>query len=131
MTFDDRATTVGRLSTGPVDWSEVPNVDLVAGITARSHTGEQMSSTLFVLEPGAVVPEHSHPNEEFGYVVEGQLTVWCGDTEFDVEPGGSFFVAADQPHRAIASAAGCRLLECYAPPRVPTQPSTRATRSTA
>jgi quercetin dioxygenase-like cupin family protein len=124
MTFDDRTKPMGRLSTGLVDWLEVPNVELVAGITARSQTGEQMSSTLFMLEPGAVVPEHAHPNEEFGYVVEGHLTVWCEDEQFDVGPGGSFFVAANQPHRAIASAAGCRLLECYAPPRLPTPPTT-------
>lgn len=124
MTVDDRMKTADRFSSGPIDWLEPSSVDLVAGITARSFTGDQMSTTLFTLEPGAVVPEHAHPNEEFGYVVEGHLTVWCGDAEFDVEPGGTFFVAADQPHRAVASAAGCRLLECYAPPRVPTTPPT-------
>ena len=119
MTSDELST-----ESGPIDWAVVHDVDLVPGITARSRSGAQLSSTLFRLEPGAVVPEHSHPNEEFGYVIAGRLTVWCGDDGFDVGPGGSFFVAADQPHRAIASDAGCRLLECYSPPRIPTPPPT-------
>ena len=119
MTSDQHST-----ESGPIDWADVAAVDLVPGITARSRCGEQLSSTLFTLQPGAVVPEHAHPNEEFGYVIAGRLTVWYGDDGFDVGPGGSFFVAAGQPHRAIASDDGCQLLECYSPPRVPTPPPT-------
>lgn len=120
MTSDENAP-----ASGPIDWALVADVDLVPSITARSRSGAQLSSTLFTLEPGAVVPEHSHPNEEFGYVIAGGITVWCGDDEFDVGPGGSFLVAADQAHRAVASNAGCELLECYSPPRVPTPPPTK------
>jgi quercetin dioxygenase-like cupin family protein len=109
---------------GPVDWDGVDLAQLTPAITARSLAGEQLSTTLFTLAPGAVVPEHAHPNDEFGYVVEGSLRVWSGGDHFDVTAGGSFFVARDQPHRAVASDDGCRLLECYAPPRLPTAPPT-------
>ncbi len=42
---------------------------------------ERLDSVGVRLDPGAVVPRHSHPNEEFGQVVEGALTleVMSGD----------------------------------------------------
>jgi quercetin dioxygenase-like cupin family protein len=36
--------------------------------------GENANLQQFVIEPGATVPEHSHPPEQLGIVVEGTLT---------------------------------------------------------
>lgn len=108
---------------GPTEWSDVTEARLTPAITARSLAGQQLSVTVFSLQPDAVVPEHAHPNDEFGYVIDGALRVWSGSDVYDVVAGGSFFVARDEPHRAVASARGCQLLECYAPPRVPAPPT--------
>jgi len=108
------------ITSGPVDWAAVPADVVAARITGRSLTGEQLSVTVFELEPGAVVPRHAHPSEEFGYVVRGALHLSVADgDEQTVTAGGTFFVGPELTHSAVAGPDGCTLLECYSPPRVP------------
>jgi len=74
---------------------------------------------MFLMEPGAVVPDHSHDNEEFGQVLKGSLELTWGAETTTVETGEAFLLPAGVPHAARAGADGCELLECYAPPRNP------------
>ncbi len=62
--------------------------------------GEHANIQHFRIEPGAVVPEHSHPHEQLGYVVSGTLTFHVGGTEVAVEAGDSYHFAGDEPHAA-------------------------------
>lgn len=113
-------TAHSDLSTGVLDWSTLTGTPVAAQILARSLSGNEMSISLFDLEPGAIVPRHAHPNEEFGYVVRGDLRLTTGAlVDEPLMAGDSFFVSANDPHTAVAGPDGCQLLECYAPPRVP------------
>jgi quercetin dioxygenase-like cupin family protein len=96
----------GRTGPGPID-----------GVTAASAVGAQLSAALYVLGPGVVVPEHSHPNEEFGQVISGSLELLHAGTTHVLGAGRAFLVAGGVPHGARAGDEGCELLECYAPPR--------------
>lgn len=50
-------------------------------------------------EPGAVVPKHTHPGEEVGYVLEGELTVEIqGKPAQAVKAGEVFFIPANTVH---------------------------------
>jgi quercetin dioxygenase-like cupin family protein len=63
--------------------------------------GKSMNVQRFEIEPGAEVPEHSHPHEQAGVVVEGQLTFVLEDgTERTVGPGDSYSLASDEVHGA-------------------------------
>ena len=64
--------------------------------------GERTLLTEVRLARGAVVPMHSHPHEQTGYLISGRL-------EFDVageitvaKPGDSWSLAADVEHAARA-----------------------------
>jgi quercetin dioxygenase-like cupin family protein len=49
--------------------------------------------------PGAVAGKHVHPGDEFGYVVEGTLTIEPEEAEaFTVKEGESFHQLANKPH---------------------------------
>ena len=111
--------TPAPLEPGPIDWAGVARGDVAEGITARSLVGEHLSTSTFDLEPGAVIPRHAHPNEELGLVLRGALRMCCGDEEFTVEAGDTFFVRPNTPHDGVALGEGCTLLECYSPPRTP------------
>lgn len=87
--------------------------------------GGQLSATLFVLEPNAVVPLHHHPNEEFGQVLEGSLELTTDSGTETLGEGEAFLIPGEMLHSAVAGPSGCRLLECYAPPRHP-DPASRA-----
>jgi len=51
--------------------------------------------------PAAAVPRHSHPGEEVGYVLEGEVTVEVdGKPPMMLKAGDVFFVPAGQVHAA-------------------------------
>lgn len=58
-------------------------------------------------EPGAVVGRHTHPGEELGYVIEGQLELRIeGQPPRVVKAGESFFVPAGVIHDGTNTGSG-------------------------
>jgi len=100
-------------------WAERDRREALPGITASVALGERLSAALFTLEPGAVVPEHTHDNEEFGQVISGSLELTTDGQTVTLGAGDGFLLPAGVRHGARAGAEGCELLECYAPPRDP------------
>jgi quercetin dioxygenase-like cupin family protein len=54
------------------------------------------------LAKGAVVPEHSHHNEQITYILDGLLRFTLGDETIDVAAGEVLTIPAHVPHRAEA-----------------------------
>jgi quercetin dioxygenase-like cupin family protein len=51
------------------------------------------------LQPGAVVPRHTHPGEEVSYVLEGELLLEIdGQPATKLKAGDTFFIAAGLIH---------------------------------
>lgn len=115
-----------------ISWGALRAPGPVGGVTAAVTHGARLSAALYTLEPGAVVPEHAHENEEFGQVISGSLELQCAGQTMVLGAGEAFLVPGGVPHGARANAEGCELVECYAPPRDPVsrspikEPSTRA-----
>ena len=58
-------------------------------------------------QPGAAVPRHTHPGEEIGYVVEGELTVEIdGQPAKTVKAGEAFFIPPNTVHAGKSAAKG-------------------------
>ena len=115
--------TVSSTSSGvPITWPGLHEYAPLPGITGSVVVGAQLSAAVFRLEPGAVVPRHSHVNEEFGQVLEGSLELEAGTERTLLATGGAFLIPGDLPHAAVAGPEGCLLLECYAPVRNPFAP---------
>ena len=50
-------------------------------------------------DPGAAVPKHTHPGEEVGYILQGELTVEVeGKPAQTLKAGDSFFIPAGTVH---------------------------------
>ena len=80
--------------------------------------GESVSLQYFHIEPGADVPEHSHPHEQTGYVVEGTLTFVVDGEELLVGPGDAYDIPSDEPHAARNDGEAIVTgVEVFAPPR--------------
>jgi quercetin dioxygenase-like cupin family protein len=60
--------------------------------------GERTLLAEFHLDKGAVVPTHSHPHEQTGYVVSGRMEFTIGDEHFDAVAGTSWCIPSDVPH---------------------------------
>lgn len=66
--------------------------------------GERTLMTEFVLAKGGVLPNHSHPYEQTGYLVKGHVILKIGDVEYDTRVGDSWCIPSDVEH-------GARILE--------------------
>ena len=52
-------------------------------------------------QPGGAAPRHTHPGEEFGYVLEGDFVLEIdGQPPKNMKPGDSFFIPAGTVHAA-------------------------------
>lgn len=114
-------------STDPVlRWDTAEQNAMLPGIRAALALGDQLSAAFYTLDPGAVVPEHDHHNEEYGQVIDGSLELrWTDEHGAHTAPvltGQGFLLPGGIRHAATAGPRGCRLLECYAPPRTPSAP---------
>ncbi|HWQ29020.1 MAG TPA: cupin domain-containing protein [Dehalococcoidia bacterium] len=74
-------------------------VEMFPGVTRRTlNSGERTTLAEIVLAAGAVVPEHSHPHEQVGYVVRGRVRVRIGDQTRDLGAGDSYLAPGGVPH---------------------------------
>jgi unsaturated pyranuronate lyase len=70
-----------------------------------------------VLRKGAVVPEHSHENEQITYIVEGALRFTLGDGRvITVSAGEVLVIPSNLKHSAVAVEDTVDL-DIFAPPR--------------
>ena len=64
--------------------------------------GSQTLLTEVKLEKGAVIPAHSHPHEQTGYLVSGQMNFLVDGVPILANPGDSWNIAGDVKHGATA-----------------------------
>ena len=86
-------------------WDEMPKDELSDTIARRLITGDQMMLAHVYLKQGAVVPKHSHHNEQITYILEGALRFHLGDDgsqEVIVRAGEVLTIPAWLPHTAEA-----------------------------
>ena len=67
-------------------------------------SGERVMLAHVYLKKGAVVPKHSHDNEQITYVIDGALKFWIGDDgeELVVASGEVLHIPSNVPHKAEA-----------------------------
>jgi len=82
-----------------VQHSARETVEAVEGVhLTQLAVGEAMSVQHFHIEPGAVVPEHSHHHEQTGYVMSGSGVFTIDGEEYPTGPGDSYAIDSDLPH---------------------------------
>jgi quercetin dioxygenase-like cupin family protein len=60
--------------------------------------GERTMLTEFRLKKGKLVPSHSHPHEQTGYLVSGRIDFIIGEEKFEAGPGDSWCIPGDVGH---------------------------------
>ena len=69
-----------------------------------------------VLRKGCVVPEHSHPNEQIAFILNGALRFQIDGETHTVRTGEVLVIPANLPHSAIALEDTVDF-DVFAPPR--------------
>ena len=77
--------------------------ELVKGVHLKTLVyGDQTLLTEVRFEKGAVIPQHSHPHEQTGYLVSGHIDFLVDGKHYPAKPGDSWNIADTIEHGATA-----------------------------
>jgi quercetin dioxygenase-like cupin family protein len=79
--------------------------------------GERITLAVVELDPGAVVAEHAHENEQLGILLKGSMSFRVGDEVRELGPGGTWTIPSNTPHEATAGPEGAVVIDVFGPPR--------------
>ena len=80
---------------------------------AQKNTMEPIRLT--ISPKGSTCPDNPHPGEEFGYVVEGEITIHLGKAKHHARKGESFYYIPEKMHY-ITSKEGAEVIWVSSPP---------------
>jgi quercetin dioxygenase-like cupin family protein len=99
------------------DLADLGPQDIWEGVAVRAVHGERVTLGVVELDPGAVVPEHAHDNEQLGMVVSGSMTFRVADETRELGPGGTWRIPSNVPHEVTAGPEGAVVIDVFAPIR--------------
>ena len=92
-------------------------LEMLPGVVRRTLcSGDRVTLCEFTLEKGAVVPLHTHEDEQAGYVMRGRMLFKIGDEEREVVAGYGYVVPGNVPHMVTVLEDGM-VVEVFSPPR--------------
>ncbi|OGF59337.1 MAG: cupin [Candidatus Fischerbacteria bacterium RBG_13_37_8] len=87
------------------------------GVTYKTLVyGERTSLCEFKLEKGSIIPSHSHPHEQTGYMVSGKMNFIIGAETFIAEEGTSWNIPSYIEH-SVKVIEDSLVIEVFSPVR--------------
>jgi unsaturated pyranuronate lyase len=99
-----------------MSWERLEAEKLNDKITRQMLFGEKAMLARIVLKRGAIVPRHSHVNEQITWIVSGALKLIFDDGERTLRDGQMLLIPANLPHAAEAMEDTVDI-DIFAPPR--------------
>src|SRR5688572_20941507 len=83
-------------------WDDIPREKMNEFITRQVLHGDTITVSRLELRQGAVVPKHSHTNEQITMVAAGALEFEAGEKKVIVRSGEMLQIPGDVPHSVVA-----------------------------
>lgn len=93
-----------------------PVEQIKGGFRRTLGDGERVMLIEWTFDVGAVVPLHSHPHEQTGYVVSGEMFFTIEGVERKVPAGMGYLIPSNMPHSARFEQRTV-LIDVFSPPR--------------
>jgi quercetin dioxygenase-like cupin family protein len=100
-----------------VDFDELRRYELVQGVSGRPLFGQGAMLNLIEFEPGAVVPQHSHPHEQLGIVLRGEHTLVVAGETHVLRPLEGYVIPGGVEHGGSGGPDGALVLDVFNPVR--------------
>ena len=92
-------------------------VEMLPGVSRRAVWLDGAMLTFFTFEPGAIVPEHAHENEQITVVTKGAMEFTLGDETRTLRPGDGVCIPPNVKHKAVILDETTEALDAWNPPR--------------
>jgi quercetin dioxygenase-like cupin family protein len=99
-----------------VPWHTIPLEQLNPLLQRQFVTGQEVMLARILLKKGSIVPQHSHHNEQFSYVLDGAVKFWIDGKEIIVRSGEVLGIPGHMPHKVEALEDSVSL-DVFSPPR--------------
>lgn len=91
--------------------------EIVPGVHIRTFWGNKMLLSIVDLAPNVVVPAHSHPHEQAGTVISGELEMTINGETRKLKPGDTYIIPGGVEHGASTGDTPARALDMFSPVR--------------
>ena len=91
--------------------------ELLPGINARTFWGDRVMLAVVDLDANSMLPTHSHPHEQAGYVLEGELEMNIAGNLRLIRPGDIYFIPGNIEHSVTVGSQGAKILDIFSPIR--------------
>ena len=81
------------------DILKVSPVEIVPGVRIRTLWGDKVMMSLIETDPHTDVPEHTHPHEQAGMVLEGEFDMTIGGERQTLKRGTSYVIPGGRSSR--------------------------------
>ncbi|MBN1668774.1 MAG: cupin domain-containing protein [Anaerolineales bacterium] len=99
------------------DPAERESKQLAPGILARTFWGEHMLAAVVDLEPHTELPSHSHPHEQLGIVIQGEIEFEIAGQVQRLGPGAVYVIPGGVLHQARTFEQPVQVLDVFSPLR--------------
>lgn len=96
---------------------ERQTVDIVSGIHARTFWGDKLMLVVVDIDAHAVLPIHSHPHEQGGLMIKGELELTIDGEKRLLREGDLYLIPGGVEHSAIAGPEPVQVLDIFTPIR--------------
>lgn len=90
---------------------------LVPGARTRTFWGDHVLLSLVEIDANAEVPNHTHPHEQAGIMVEGEMVMGIGGEVRTLKPGDMYIVPGNVEHYARSTGTPAKVLDVFSPVR--------------
>ena len=91
--------------------------ELVPGARTRTFWGEKILLSLVEIDAHAQVPNHTHPHEQGGIVIEGEMEMGIGGEVRVLKPGDMYIIPGGVEHYARCGDTPAKALDIFSPVR--------------
>ncbi len=99
------------------DPSELERKELVPGVTIRPMWGEKIMMSYVEISPNSVVPNHTHPHEQAGIVLQGEFEFTIGGETKTLRQGDAYVIPGGVEHSLVGNDGWSLALDIFSPPR--------------
>ena len=96
---------------------KIPKVDIGQGILLQViGKGQNLNAIHWNLPDRSIIPAHSHPQEQFGYVIQGSLEIEINGQTFLLKERDSYVIPPGEVH-SFKAIGETEVIDVFSPPR--------------